>query len=250
LRNLEWKREFDLGAGVGLAPDAEVGADVCGSFAHDGEAPVGFAAGVEELRVDACAVVADGYAQFARGIFDFDFDLFGLGMAQGVEKRLAGDQEDLLQDAWVHWFWAPHFCDSQAGAVGGREFILKIGERLLEACGRGIVAAKSFEGGAAFVDSLAHEVADAAQQRLGGGIGRDPALGDLELHGGAEESLQQGVVEFACDASSFEAAFFLKKNVFPGGFMRIGESEISRDSPGLWRNTCSFVCHDRSSLVG
>src|SRR5258705_4619994 len=171
-------------------------------------------------------------------------------MAQGVEKRLAGDQEDLLQDAWVHWFWAPHFCDSQASAVGGREFILKIGERLLEACGRGIVAAKSFEGGAAFVDSLAHQVADAAQQRLRGGIGRDPAFGDLELHRGTEESLQPGVVEFACDAGSFEAAFFLKKNVFPGGFMRIGQSEISRDSPGQWRNDCSFACDDRSYLVG
>src|SRR5258708_27771464 len=43
---------------------------------------------------------------------------------------------------------------------------------------------------------------------------------------------------------------FRSKNVFPGEFMRIGQSEISRDSPGQWRNTCSFVCHDRSSLVG
>jgi hypothetical protein len=32
----ERKREFDSDAGFGFAPDAEVGADVCGSFAHDG----------------------------------------------------------------------------------------------------------------------------------------------------------------------------------------------------------------------
>jgi len=147
-------------------------------------------------------------------------------------------------------FGHPIFAIRRRGAVGGREFILKIGERLLEACGRGIVAAKSLQGGAAFIDSLPHEVADTAQERLRWRIGWEPALGDLELHGGAEESLQQGVVEFACDASSFEAALFLKKNVFPGGFMRIGQSEISRDSPGQWRNTCSFVCHDRSSMVG
>src|SRR5258705_11906774 len=192
------KRKFDLGAGFALAPDAEVGADVGGALAHDGQAPVGFAAGVEELRVDACAVVADGYAQFAGGIFDFDFDLFGLGMAQGVEKRLAGDQEDLLQDAWVHWFWAPHFWDSQAGAVGGREFILKIGERLLEACGRGLVAAKALQGGAAFIHSLPHEVGDTAQERVRWGIRVEPALGGPELQGGAAEARRQGGVVFAC----------------------------------------------------
>jgi len=51
--------------GVGAGADAEVGADVGGAFAHDGKAPVGFAAGVEELGFDADAVVADGYAKLA-----------------------------------------------------------------------------------------------------------------------------------------------------------------------------------------
>ena len=63
--NVKRHREFEFGAGVAFGPDAEVSADVCGSFAHDGQAPVGVAAGVEELGVDAGAVVADGDAELA-----------------------------------------------------------------------------------------------------------------------------------------------------------------------------------------
>jgi len=81
---------------------------------------VGFAAGVEELGVDACAVVADGYAQFAGGIFDFDFDLFGLGMAQGVEKRLAGDQEICCRTPGSTGFGHPIFAiRRRARSAGG-----------------------------------------------------------------------------------------------------------------------------------
>jgi hypothetical protein len=44
----------------------------------------------------------------------------------------------LLQSAGIDGFWAAHFQDSQADAVGGREFLLEIGECLFEACGRNI----------------------------------------------------------------------------------------------------------------
>src|SRR5260370_25338763 len=61
------KRKFDLGAGFGIAPDAEGGADVGGSLAHDGEAPARLAAGVDGLRVDSGAVLAVGGTQFSGG---------------------------------------------------------------------------------------------------------------------------------------------------------------------------------------
>ena len=166
--NAKREGEFDFGAGVGSGPDAEAGADVGGAFAHDTQAPVGFAAGAEELGVDACAVVADGYAQLAGGIFEFDLDLFCLGMAQGVKQGFAGDQVDLVKDGWIEVFWAAHFCDAQSGAVGGREFIEEIGKRLIEGSRWGFGGAESFEGGAAFGDSLAHQLADTAQERLRG----------------------------------------------------------------------------------
>jgi len=174
--------EYEFGAGVGFGPDAEVGADVCGALAHDGQAPVGFAAGAEELGVESGTVVADDYAELAGGIFEFDFDLFCLGMAKGVQQGFAGDEVDLVQDGWVERFWAAHFYDADAGAVGGREFRKEAGEGLVEACGRGFGRAKTLKGGAAFGDAVAHEVADAAQERLCGGIRGQADLGELELH--------------------------------------------------------------------
>jgi len=85
------KRKKELGAGFGAGADAEVGADVGGAFAHDGQAPVGFAAGVEELGLDAGAVVADGDAELAGGVGDFGFDPGGLGMAKGVQQGFASN---------------------------------------------------------------------------------------------------------------------------------------------------------------
>ena len=181
-RGGERDREFEFGAGVGLAPDAEAGADACGSFAHAGQAKVGLAAGVEELRVEAGAVVADRYAKLAGGIFELDFDLSCLGMAQGVEQGFAGDQVDLVQYGWIERSWAAHFYDADAGAVGGSEFSEEIREGLVEACGRGFGGAKTLKSSAAFGDSVAHQVAYAAQQGLGRGIGWQATLGDLELH--------------------------------------------------------------------
>jgi hypothetical protein len=97
------------------------------------------------------------------------------------------------------------------------------------------------QGGAAFVDSPPHQVVDTAEDGLCGRIGGEPALGELELHCGAEQSLQQGVVKFSCDAGSLEAAFFLTKIVFPGRLVLVGLSEKSSNSLGQWWNTFRFV---------
>jgi hypothetical protein len=55
-------------------------------------------------------------------------------------------------------------------------------------------------------------------------------------------------VEFTRNAGAFEAAFFLAKNLFAGGWVLIVASEIVSDSPGQGLKTCSFVCHVRSSM--
>lgn len=231
---------MQLGASVGASMDAKVGPNVSGTFAHDGKTPVGFAAGAKELGFDAGAVVADSDAEAAGGIDDFDFDLPGLGMADGVEHGFAGDQVDLVEDGGIEGFWGTHFENAQAGTVGGWELFVEVGEGLFESCRGSISRAKPFERCAALGDSLAHQVADAAEERLGGRIGREPALGNLELQGGAKKPLQESVVEFAGDTGALAAALFLKQRQFAAGFGPIGAQEIA-DPLGQLGNACRLV---------
>ncbi len=189
------------------------------------------------MGLDAGAVVADDDAQLARGVAGFRLrSLAGLRNAtQGVEYCFAGDQVDLVEDGGVDWFRAAHLSyDSQAGAVGGRELVLKIGEGLFESCGRDFGGAEVLRAAALglrrfpFASGCARGSSSGFRRENSGGSQPSATCSCMEA---LEESLQQRVVEFAWgDADAFAASFFLEKKLFAS---RIGADRGLRNSRGF-----------------
>jgi len=132
----------------------------------------------------------------------------------------------------------------------GREFFMEIGEGLLEGCRGDTGGSEAFEGGAAFVDSLSHQGADTAEQRLGGRIGRDPAFRNLELQRGAEEAPAERVSwSSRAMRARLAAALFLAKESFAERFRRVGSSEILPNAFGPIAEGERFRVHVRSSIL-
>ena len=64
---------------------------------------------------------------------------------------------------------------------------------------------------AAFVDHPAHQLQNAVQWRLGWRIRRKAVYRDVQLHGRAEEALQQSVMQFLRDARAFGQPLFKQR---------------------------------------
>jgi hypothetical protein len=62
---------------------------------------VAFAAGLEDVVVNAATVVADEDAQLSWGVFEFDFDTAGAGVPEGIQESLAADGIDFVANGWM-----------------------------------------------------------------------------------------------------------------------------------------------------
>src|SRR5262245_35094752 len=88
--------QFDLGAGSGAAADREAPAYARGALLHARDTPVAGGSGPCDLRIDATTVVSNEQTQLARGVFDFDLDCRGAGMAERVHQPLPPDPVDVV----------------------------------------------------------------------------------------------------------------------------------------------------------
>jgi hypothetical protein len=73
---------------------------------------VTFSAGVQYLRVDPAAIIANQNLQLVRGIFQFQFDAARLGVPERIYQGLACDTVHLISDHWVQGTGLPFRNDS------------------------------------------------------------------------------------------------------------------------------------------
>src|SRR5271157_824710 len=93
-------RQFHLRAGALRAPDCQLSADRFGALADARQSPVSLArALLEDLAVDALAIIANSQPEELAVVGDFGLDAAGVRVVKGVSQVLARNPVDLvLQD--------------------------------------------------------------------------------------------------------------------------------------------------------
>ena len=76
-------------------------ADAVGAFAHTRQAPVSFAAGLQEVCVDASPVIPYDHIELFRRIGQLHFDLLRAGVTKRVNERFPSDAIDFVAEEWV-----------------------------------------------------------------------------------------------------------------------------------------------------
>src|SRR5579864_7508714 len=98
-----WNRKFHLSAGTRLAPEIQVRTDLLCALAHAGNAKMsGLSAGLQDLGIDALAVVTHAQTKLILIVPDLYFDVVGSGMSEGISDHLARDTVDLVLEHWRH----------------------------------------------------------------------------------------------------------------------------------------------------
>src|SRR5580658_7517503 len=100
IRNCARNAQIDLGAGPSPAPYVQTGADLPGAFADPTQTVVAGAAGFQNVRRDAAAIVANAQPEEPLVKSIFGFDAMRPRMSEGISQPLASDPVDLVSPAW------------------------------------------------------------------------------------------------------------------------------------------------------
>ena len=142
-------------------------------------------------------------------VFYLDFYVPGSGVAEGTHQGFATDAVDFIADDRVQRAGAAFDSDAKINLLFDGEFLPNAGKCLLDvkgaATGRSAEALKSV---AAFFKNLTHDVKNMGQRRLRRQILGQMINRDVKLHRGADDTLQQRVMEFLRDFGSLGESFF------------------------------------------
>ena len=132
--------------------------------------------------------------------------LLRLRMLECVDQSLPADAIDLIAQHRMQWPRLAVHNHAKSGVFLDGEFLLDARKRLFEIERTAMRRAQPANRVAAFLDHLLDQLQHAAQRWLGRRIGGQAVHRDMQLHGGAEEALQQRVVQFLRDAGPLEPA--------------------------------------------
>ena len=168
----------------------------------------------EDVRVDARAIVSDADAKKFLTIGDFRFDIFGLGVGEGVAQGFADDAINFVAHDGVERAGGSLFDHVQIGGrragIGDGEFAAEGGHGLGEVFIDQRGGANVMNGVAAFDDSLLGAGESAIEMLTGlERIGGKQISGALEMKHESLKTLQQSVVKFAGDARAFGEALLV-----------------------------------------
>jgi len=76
--------QFDLGAGSGSAPNAQLRTDLPGAFAHSGQAIVAGVAALQDFRCNALPVIPNPQPEQPFSIGNFHFNMVSPRMAESI----------------------------------------------------------------------------------------------------------------------------------------------------------------------
>src|SRR6516225_10877198 len=117
-------------------------------------------------------------------------------MTKRIDQRFFTNAVNLLPDVWSQWLLAAFDADAKVDIGRHPEFLLNPGQRQNQVPGAGVGRTQTLNRGPAFLYPLLHELKNLLQLWLDWRAGRQVLHGRVELHRGAQEALQQRVVEF------------------------------------------------------
>src|ERR1700757_4545661 len=129
-------------------------------------------------------------------------------MVERVCKSFPSDEVDLVVDDRAQLPGSALHNDTKLALCGNCEIVLDVGKLLREILAKDFWRAEAANGVATLIDDAPHQLQDATEHGLCGGILRQAFIGDVELHGSAHESLEQRIVKFLGDASAFGETLF------------------------------------------
>src|SRR5580700_290520 len=164
--------------------------------------------GPEHLRIDAAAIVADYDPELTVGIFELDFDAAGARMAEGIGQSFTADAVDFIANHGMERARLAFDDQTKIDGVLENEFLWNTGEGLFEIVGFVADRAQAAHRVPTIGNDLAHKIEDTVDERFRRPVLRHLIVGDMELHGSTQNSLQQGIVQLLRDSGAFRQPFF------------------------------------------
>lgn len=169
------------------------------------------AAGFEDVSVDAVAIITDEDAQVSGSVFELEIDIASVGMTKRIDNGFAPDAVDVIADDGAQGKGLAFDDEAKSDVVGLTDLLGNARETAFEIFRGFDGRAQTAKSITAFIDDLGHEFEDAVESGAGGRVFGELVDGDMKLHGGAEDALEESVMQFLGDASALGEALF--KNV-------------------------------------
>src|ERR1700722_1532669 len=190
-----------------------------------------FASRQKHLRIYAAVIVAHQYAQLPGSVFQLDFDALRARMPEGVDQSFPADAVDLVTQNRMQWARLAVQDYAKSDVFLDSQLLLDARKCLSQIQIAAVAGAQPLYRIAAFFDYLVHQLQDPPQRGLGGRIRRKAIGCHVQLHGCAEEALQQGVMQFLRDARPFREPLFKTNVELPGEIVQ-PQAIKSRDHQG------------------
>ena len=139
-------------------------------LAHPRESPLSILTCVQHLWVDAAAVIVDPEAKITGAVLQFDLNMVGTRMAEGIGQRLPANPVDLVTKQWIERF-LPAFNNqaefdwSFVRALAAK-LLLNLGERNLQIQRDSARRAEPAQSTPALLDHLTHQFQRPGQNGL------------------------------------------------------------------------------------
>src|SRR6516164_10713862 len=168
-------------------------------------------ASLKNLWINAFAVVTDAQPKLPLVVSDLHFDSRCLCMMKGIAYRLARNAVDVVSQDWSEIPGCAFYIHAKLGRLRVPlicEFCSEHTDRPREIVRNNRRGTQSLHRIATFGDCLPSLIDDSLQRPLELGTIRELVRHGVKLHQHSLKALQQGVVQFSGDASSFSDTFF------------------------------------------
>src|SRR5579863_1475101 len=151
---------------------------------------------MQDMRIDSNSVVAHRDPKLSARIFDFYFDSVRTCVYKCIHQYLAANAVDFVTDHWPQRTRNTVGNQAEVGFTVEEKFLPQSREGRLEALVIHFRCAQPAECISAFFSDRTHQLKNSFQERLGGRIRGELVFCDVKLESGAQNTLQQGVMEF------------------------------------------------------
>src|SRR5580692_8289730 len=167
---------------------------------------------MQHLWVDSTAIVAHQHFKMSARIFYFDFDTVRLCMHKCIQQGLAANAIDFIANQRPQWTRNTINDNAEISFVVEEKFLSQSREGSLKALVARSRCAQPTQRISTFFSDCTHQLQDSFQERFGGRVLREMVFRDIKLERGAQNTLQQCVMQFLRNARTLGEPL-LKANI-------------------------------------
>src|ERR1700733_2431271 len=157
---------------------------------------------MQYLRVDSTAIVAHQHFQMSARIFYFDFDTVRLCMHKCIQQGLAANAIDFIADQRPQWARNTINDNAEISFVVEGKFLSQSREGSLKVLAARFRCAQPTQRISTLFSDCTHQLQDPFQERFGGRVLWELVFRYIKLERGAQNTLQQRVMQFLRDAGT------------------------------------------------